>query len=117
MKNPGRKLLSDSSKSPEIALAFSLLENAEVYLLISSRNPRAVAVSWAKKHDAKTIKRLMTVWKSRQQRLKAWKRKRLIEHYVAMRYEDFTPDPKTCISQIQLWLGSDNWLNNFTSNS
>jgi len=42
----------DSSKIPEIALAFDLLPDSEMYLLNLVRDPRAVVCSWYKKKNS-----------------------------------------------------------------
>lgn len=44
----GNDIFVDTSKSPEIALAYSLLDGVEVYVLNLVRDPHAVACSWAK---------------------------------------------------------------------
>ncbi|HDR27205.1 MAG TPA: hypothetical protein ENN83_00750 [Rhodovulum sp.] len=39
----------DSSKSPEIALAFGLMRDVDLYVINLLRDPRAVACSWFRK--------------------------------------------------------------------
>ena len=67
----GNDIFVDTSKSPEIALAYSLLDGVEVYVLNLVRDPRAVACSWAKKFgDEEKVVRYCNIWL----KLAGWRR-------------------------------------------
>jgi hypothetical protein len=93
----------DSSKAPEVALALSLLPNAELYLLNLVRDPRAVACSWyKKKQSASAVIRNARDWSTRQRRLQSW-RPALSERFLALRYEDLASTPIDAIESISTW--------------
>ncbi len=95
----------DSSKIPELALAFSLLPGVELYALNLVRDPRAVASSWHKKKASVTgTLRNALDWRSRQRRLESW-RPALDARYFTLRYEDFAARPAESIGAIADWSG------------
>ena len=95
----------DSSKVPELALAFSLLPGVELYALNLVRDPRAVASSWHKRKRSITgTLRNALDWRSRQRRLEAWKSV-LGSRFLTLRYEDFAASPAGSIGAIAEWRG------------
>jgi hypothetical protein len=93
----------DSSKSPEMALAYSLLDNVSVFVLNLARDPRSVACSWEKKFGTrKVVKKFCRAWKKRQIRLTRWA-KGLGKRYRAVRYEEFVESPEETIQNILCW--------------
>lgn len=95
----------DTSKTPEVALAFELLPNAELYLLNLVRDPRAVACSWHRKKGSliSTCKNARN-WKARQRRLEDW-RPALESRFLTVRYEDLATSPTSEIGKIAAWSG------------
>ena len=93
----------DTSKAPEVSLAFSLLPGVELYLLNLIRDPRAVACSWhkRKKSFSATFKNARD-WLVRQRRLEAW-RPSLGSRFHALLYEDLAEAPVEAISKISEW--------------
>ncbi|MGI9201341.1 MAG: sulfotransferase [Woeseiaceae bacterium] len=93
----------DSSKIPEIALAFDLLPNSEMYLLNLVRDPRAVVCSWYKKKNSYSaaIKNAKE-WAQRQHRLEEWQRVLGTRSYT-LRYEDLASRPVDAIESIAEW--------------
>ena len=94
--------LVDSSKSPELALAYSLVNGTDIRLLNLVRDPRAVAVSWERKNGTDVAKRHTAVWAYRQNRLKKWSRL-LDERFRVVRYEDFSDAPRETVRDILSW--------------
>lgn len=95
----------DSSKLPEMALAFDLAQPSRLRVLNLVRDPRAVAVSWHNKNPslAATL-RNARIWRARQRRLADWS-KSLGERIMTMRYEDFARHPKVEIRATLNWAG------------
>lgn len=95
----------DSSKAPEVALAFDLLPGAELWLLNLVRDPRAVAVSWLnRKQSTMTALRMARDWGARQHRLERW-RTALGKRFLTLRYEDFAAEPSAAIDAVAGWCG------------
>lgn len=93
----------DSSKAPEIALAFSLLSSVELYLLNLVRDPRAVVCSWYKrKQSYSAVIRNARDWSARQRRLEDWK-PALGGNFYTLRYEDLASKPVDVIESISDW--------------
>ena len=93
----------DSSKAPEIALAFSLLPDVELYLLNLVRDPRAVVCSWYKRKESYSAAvRNARDWAARQQRLEDWK-PALGARFYTLRYEDLASKPVDAIESIAEW--------------
>ena len=93
----------DSSKAPEIALAFSLLPDADTYLLNLLRDPRAVVCSWYKRKQSYSAAiRNARDWAARQQRLEDWK-PALGTKFYTLRYEDLAAKPVDVIESIAEW--------------
>lgn len=94
--------LLEFSKSPEIALACSLIKNMELHVLNLVRDPRAVALSWEKKEDRDAAIRYTHVWVKRQQILNRMSTV-LGKRFFSLRYEDLTRTPKPMIEKILAW--------------
>ncbi|MGI9222075.1 MAG: sulfotransferase family protein [Woeseiaceae bacterium] len=95
----------DSSKSPEMAMAFSLLPNVDLYILNLIRDPRAVACSWQKrKGSLSTTVKQTREWLRRQRRLEAWK-PALNANFLTVRYEDLATRPIDTLEAIADWAG------------
>jgi hypothetical protein len=93
----------DSSKAPELALAFSLLPDTELYLLNLVRDPRAVVCSWYKrKQSFSAVIKNARDWTARQRRLEEW-RPALGENFYTLRYEDLASTPIDAIESIAEW--------------
>ena len=99
------RVLIDSSKSVDLALALHLAPNVNLRILNLVRDPRAVTVSWSK-----VLKRPMVLrrrarnWAGRQRRL-AVLEGLAPERFMQVRYEDFTVAPRMGVSDIQKWAG------------
>lgn len=108
------RMLIDSSKSVDLCLALSLLPQVEVKILNLVRDPRAVAVSWAKVLKRPKVLRGRTRnWAGRQKRL-AVLRDHAPADFLQLRYEDLTVDPQGWIGRIQDWAGLPRDLSLFT---
>lgn len=93
----------DSSKTPEVALALSLIPNSELYLLNLVRDPRAVACSWHKKKQSlSALIRNARDWSARQRRLQDWK-PALGERFLTLRYEDLATTPIDAVEAVSAW--------------
>ena len=93
----------DSSKAPEIALAFSLLPDVELYLLNLVRDPRAVVCSWYKREQSySAVIKNARDWTARQRRLEGWK-PALGAYFYTLRYEDLATKPVDAIESISEW--------------
>ncbi|MDH3611938.1 MAG: sulfotransferase [Gammaproteobacteria bacterium] len=99
----GASTFVDTSKVPEVSLAFRLLPKVDLYLLNLVRDPRAVACSWhkRKKSFAKTCKNARD-WLVRQRRLEDWK-PALEKQFLTLRYEDLAVAPEEAIEKIAQW--------------
>ena len=101
----GAHTFIDTSKAPEVSLAFDLLSNVELYLLNLVRDPRAVACSWHKrKKSLSATARNSRDWLVRQRRLEQWK-PALGERFLTLRYEDLATDPVRSIDSVAAWAG------------
>ncbi|MFT4742085.1 MAG: hypothetical protein ACI91Z_000056 [Yoonia sp.] len=110
----GGRLLIDSSKSVDLALALSLIPGINVRILNLIRDPRAVAVSWSKVLKRPMVLRRRTRnWAGRQKRLKVLESV-APEAFMQLRYEDLTVAPQRWISEIQKWAGLSEDLSFFT---
>ena len=95
----------DTSKITEMALAFDLLPDVELYALNLVRDPRAVAVSWYKKNQSFTSAcKQVRNWRARQSRLEAWKSS-LGSRFMTLRYEDLATSPVDAIERVAEWSG------------
>ena len=93
----------DSSKAPELALAFSLLPDAELYLLNLVRDPRAVVCSEYKRTQSySAVIKNARDWTARQRRLEEWKPAFGVNSYT-LRYEDLATKPVDAIESISEW--------------
>lgn len=111
----GGRMLIDSSKSVEIALALGLIPEIDLHVLNLVRDPRAVAVSWSKvlKKEDK-LKRRTRDWRGRQRRLEQLQQQDP-QALMVLRYEDLTDHPKEWIGKIQTWAGLPAQLDCFIS--
>jgi Sulfotransferase family len=101
----GARAFVDTSKTPEMALALSLVPSIDLYLLNLVRDPRAVACSWHKrKHSVSGTLRNARDWQTRQRRLEAW-RPALGDRFLTLRYEDFAAAPAASIDSVVDWAG------------
>ncbi|MEM7431453.1 MAG: sulfotransferase [Pseudomonadota bacterium] len=97
----GAHIFIDSSKAPEVALAFSLLPGVELYVLNLVRDPRAVATSWyRKKKSISQAIRNARDWPARQRRLDHWS---LGERRLTLRYEDLAANPEASLDKVAAW--------------
>ncbi len=93
----------DTSKTPEMALAFSLLEGVDVKVVNLARDPRAVAYSWYKKKSQfKAVIRYSRLWAKRQQVLSKWAHSRK-DVMIQVRYEEFAARPEEWVGNILRW--------------
>jgi hypothetical protein len=93
----------DSSKAPEIALAFSLLPEVDLYLLNLIRDPRAVVCSSYKRQQSySAVIKNARDWTARQHRLEEWK-PALGANFYTLRYEDLASKPVDAIESISEW--------------
>jgi hypothetical protein len=102
-EHTGASTFVDTSKISELALAFDLLPNADLYLLNLVRDPRAVACSWYRKNGSlfSTSKQARN-WYTRQRRLEGWQ-PALGPHFIATRYEDLASSPQQEIERVSKW--------------
>lgn len=101
----GANTLIDSSKTPEMALAFHLIAPGELFLLNLVRDPRAVAVSWNLKNGSRRDTfRNSRKWLQRQRRLSGWSGA-LGTRFRQLRYEDFAAAPEREIAAVHEWAG------------
>lgn len=113
---PGRMLV-DSSKSAELALALTLIPGFTVYVLNLVRDPRAVTVSWSKrKTDEDRLRGLTREWKMRQKQL-AQVQEMQPERFKLLRYEDFTVNARQTIKDILTWTGAEAATDFFTADN
>lgn len=101
----GASVFIDASKSPEMALALSLTEGTELFVLNLVRDPRAIAVSWRKRRGRMLAGwEFSRVWARRQRQLSRWS-KGLGARFTQVRYEDFAGDARSTVARIQSWAG------------
>ncbi len=97
----GATTFIESSKAPEVALAYHLLPGVDVYVLNLVRDPRAVATSWyRKKKSVSQAFRNAREWPARQQRIADWA---LDAHKMVLRYEDLASQPDTALAEVSEW--------------
>ncbi len=93
----------DSSKAPELALAFSLLPDVELYLLNLVRDPRAVVCGrYKRKQSYSAVIKNARDWSARQRRLEEWK-PALGTNFYTLRYEDLATKPVDAVESIAEW--------------
>lgn len=98
----GASTLVDASKSPELAVAYSMTGEAQLKVLNLVRDPRAVASSWLKKKGLNAGKHAIAVWRDRQNRIEQWSSS-CPERFRITRYEDFTKLPRSSLASILEW--------------
>jgi hypothetical protein len=101
----GARVLVDSSKSPEFALACHLTNAIDLHVLNLIRDPRAVACSWAKRKP-RNINQRLDAWGHRQRRLAGWQDADGLRQRF-LRYEDFTAKPREALKRVLDWVGED----------
>jgi hypothetical protein len=93
----------DASKSPEMALAFSMTAGTDARVLNLARDPRAVAVSWRQRRGRISAAwKFSRVWAERQSVLEVWSH-RLGDCFRPVRYEDFAAEPQRTVNEIVAW--------------
>ena len=99
----GASTFVDTSKAPEVAFAFELLPDVELFVLNLVRDPRAVACSWHKRKNSfsATFKNARD-WRVRQRRLESW-RPALKNRFHPLRYEDLADTPTDAIEAVAKW--------------
>ena len=106
-RRAGAGVLVDTSKAPEMALAFDLLPGAETRVLNLVRDPRAVAASWWRRQPGLARAwRNARLWRARQERLAAWA-PTLGRRFRRLAYEGFAASPLREIPATMLWAGLD----------
>jgi hypothetical protein len=101
------KFFVDSSKIPEIAFAYSLLPLVNLKVVNLIRDPRAIAVSWAKKkNDAKYGLFYADEWIKRQQKIKSWAFNSKLPFFT-LKYEDLCALPKNKLLELFKFLNID----------
>lgn len=109
------KMLVDSSKSPEQALALALIPEIKLYALNLTRDPRAVTISWAKRNDdVAFLKGRAKEWRKRQ-RLMGYFEGFEGTEFKLLRYEDLTADPRGTIENVLKWTGHNASTENFSA--
>lgn len=101
----GAECLIDSSKTPEMALAFALVMDDDLLVLNLVRDPRAVSVSWnLKKGNRRGTWSNSRKWLERQDRLGRWG-PHLGARFRVLRYEDFAAGPQAEVAALHDWMG------------
>lgn len=108
--------LLDFSKSPELALAYSLVEGIDLRLINLVRDPRAVMTSWYKKKGFQAVRNQTRIWADRQKYLEQWS-VLLGDSMLQVRYEDFTRTPQHALDTIFSWAGMGSRPGMFESSS
>lgn len=93
----------DASKSPEMALALALTTGTDLRVLNLVRDPRAIAVSWARRRRRVFAGwEFSRTWAQRQRVLSRWSRT-LGTRFIEVRYEDFAADARATVERVQRW--------------
>ncbi len=101
----GARTFVDTSKRPEMALAFDLMGGANLLVLNLVRDPRAVVCSWYKKSgNLRQALGFARQWAERQKRLDDWSGA-LGASLLTVRYEAFAAEPRDVIANISIWVG------------
>ena len=100
----GMESFVDASKSPQMALAFSLAPGTDARVLNLVRDPRAVAVSWKEKEGLAAAWKQSRAWAERQRALQAWSRT-LGDRFRQLRYEAFAAGPAEAVAGVCGWAG------------
>lgn len=116
-KVAGEKVLVDSSKSPELAFALSLIPSISLYTLNLVRDPRAVVVSWAKRtSNNDRLASQAKKWRLRQ-KLFTKVENGNTSQFKRLRYEDLTANPRETVEGVLSWAGVDIGTSNFSSDT
>jgi len=101
----GTHTFVDTSGMPAMALAFDLLEGADLRVLNLVRDPRAVACSrYGQTLSLGATLAQLRIWRRRQHRLEHW-RHGLGARFTALRHEDFTARPRDALAATLQWAG------------
>ena len=104
-RRTGAAVLVDSSKMPEVAMAFDLSFPGDVDVVNLTRDPRAIAVSWYRKTGSwRAMLKNLRGYAERQERLADWARG-LGGRFVVLGYEDLADNPRKALSAINAQLG------------
>ncbi|WP_174147461.1 sulfotransferase [Leisingera sp. ANG59] len=99
------RVLIDSSKLPNLALALQLAEGIDLYILNLVRDPRAVAVSWSKLvKKTEVLRQRARNWNKRVKRMQELEQV-ADDAFLQLKYEDFANTPRPVLEQIQAWAG------------
>ncbi|MBR9863784.1 MAG: sulfotransferase [Rhodobacteraceae bacterium] len=99
------RVLIDSSKIPNLALALQLTGEIELHILNLVRDPRAVVVSWSKLvNKPEVLRQRARNWNKRVKRMQELEQL-AGNAYLQLKYEDFASAPKMVLEQIQAWAG------------
>jgi len=110
----GWRSFVDSSKVPEMALAFDLAAGGGLRLVNLMRDPRAVAVSWyRRKGSLPNVIRTSRKWATRQRRLERYAAA-LGERAAVLRYEELAAAPRQSLGRLAVALGLDDPAGTFT---
>jgi hypothetical protein len=111
----GALVLIDSSKSPEIALATSLTETANLDVVNLRRDPRAVICSLAKRGIAPDkLRKKMRGWRTRELQLRQWTAGGAIKH-TTVNYATLVRHPRQTIARLLAGLPIENATQHFDS--
>ena len=102
-RTTGATQFVDASKAPEMALALGLTAGTDLRVLNLVRDPRAIAVSWARRRGRVFAGwEFSRTWARRQRTLARWSRS-LGTRFIAIRYEDFAADARSTVERVQHW--------------
>lgn len=116
----GGRMLVDSSKSPELAYAMVLCETITPYTINLVRDPRAVAISWAKRRGMDEegtddyLRKRAREWQTRQDMLGIFAQL-TPDRFMTLPYEELTAAPRAMIAKILGWAGRDTATDNFSA--
>jgi len=101
----GAHTVIETSGAPAMALAYDLMDDADLRVLNLVRDPRAVVMNGPSGPSGLPVKlRLLRQWTRRQRRLDRW-RHGLGARYLAVHYEDFALRPRDTLATTLQWAG------------
>lgn len=103
--NTGATVCVDSSKSVDLCRALQAAPDVDLFCLNLIRDPRAVAVSWAKVlRNSDLLRKRCHNWVGRQKRIEQLGASTRAK-FLQLRYEDFVRDAVSNVAMIQTWAG------------